>query len=64
MGLFGKDAQEWYEEAENYMYGKNGFSKDYIKAAHAYEKAYAKIIPDHSSNWHLFILLSLILRKI
>ena len=27
MGLFGKDAQEWYEEAENYMYGKNGFSK-------------------------------------
>lgn len=45
MGLFGKDAQEWYEEAENYMYGKNGFSKDYIKAAHAYEKAYAKNHP-------------------
>ncbi len=45
MGLFGKDAQEWYEEAENYMYGKNGFPKDYSKAAHAYVKAYDKNHP-------------------
>ena len=44
MGLFDlfKSADDYWQMADNYMFGKNGCAKNHTKALEYFEKAYAK----------------------